>query len=173
MAPMETSDEAEGGPVGDQRLVVGHEDEIVRTGGKRASMIKTLLTRGYSEEVWEMLVAEDPDLATRLSRSRIQEERRVSLAKFTELIHRDATELELQAFLDENTWIFGYGLDYRVLDPVQNQPPYGGTDVTGSGAQRGDNLRATKRNVRLTVPVAVKPGFQFTAKAEVSVPDGL
>ena len=148
--------EVKGVPRGDRDLVVAEEHEIVRTDARRASMIRRLLKKGYTEEIWRTLVAEDPDLATRLSFARIQSERRRSLGEFKRLIERDAPESELQSFLDRNSWIFGYGLNYRVLGALQAQPHYGGANVRGTGGHRGDNLQMSIGAARFTVLVEIK-----------------
>ena len=57
---------------------------------------------------------------------------------------------------ERNTWIFGYGLDYRVLKTIQTQPHYGGTDVSGREGQRGDFLERTEAVTKFTVLVEIK-----------------
>lgn len=61
-----------------------------------------------------------------------------------------------QSFFERNTWIFGYGLNYKFLKSVQSQPYYGSSNVTGKGGQRGDFLSATAADVKFTVLVEVK-----------------
>lgn len=141
---------------GDRELVVADAREIIRTNQRRATVIRALLDQGHSDELWATLVEKDPDLATRLSYARLQQDRERALARFRELLGRDEAEATWQEFLDANTWIFGYGLDYRVLRHVERQPDYGGRGVSGRGGQRGDNLRATDGDVRFTVLVEVK-----------------
>lgn len=150
---------------GDRELVVADAREIIRTDQRRATVIRALLDQGHSDEVWATLIETDPDLATRLSYARLQEDRERVLARFRGLVGRDESEATWQEFLDANTWIFGYGLDYRVLRPAQRQPDYGGRGVSGRGGQRGDNLRATDGDVRFTVLVEVKkPSTELLVK---------
>jgi len=66
------------------------------------------------------------------------------------------TERDWEAFFKANDWIFGYGLSYQFLSELQAQPNYGGTAVSGRGAQKGDHLRTTSGQARFTVLVEVK-----------------
>ena len=56
-----------------------------------------------------------------------------------------------------NFWIFGYGLRYQVINLLQSQPYYGGTNVNGSGGERGDFLTNTAAEVKYTCLVEKKP----------------
>jgi len=61
-----------------------------------------------------------------------------------------------QKFLNENKWIFGYGLNYQILNIAQAQPNYGGTRADGRGGQRGDYLGATQGDLSFTRLVEIK-----------------
>jgi hypothetical protein len=142
---------------GEYDLIVGRADEIVQTDRGRAEVLKKLLELGHGEEFWQTLVAEDPDLATRLSYSKIQLDRASALQEFERNIN-DATKDEnyWQNFFNSNQWIFGYGLRYQMLGLITDQPNYGGTRVTGSGGQRGDYLTETQAEAKFTVLVEIK-----------------
>src|SRR5690606_9611709 len=60
---------------GETEYVVGISDEIVNVPRKRKEYIKKLLEEDYGEEIWQELIDENPDLATKLSHSRIQNNR--------------------------------------------------------------------------------------------------
>ena len=146
-----------GVPMGHKHLTVGEADEIVRVHKDRAELINALVERGYPREVWEALVKADPDLATALARSRVHAERVKTLSEFAAKLE-DSTVLESwwQDFFDRHQWIFGYGLNYVVLRSVTDQPHYGGTNLLGEGAQRGDFLTATQADKKFTVLVEIK-----------------
>ncbi len=61
-----------------------------------------------------------------------------------------------QDFFEQNKWIFGYGLNYEILRQQQSQPNYGGTQIDGTGGQRGDNLMFTVGDLNFTVLVEIK-----------------
>ena len=61
-----------------------------------------------------------------------------------------------QAFFEKHSWIFGYGLNYKILKTVQTQPRYGGITVTGKGTQKGNFLERTEAEVKFTVLVEIK-----------------
>lgn len=141
---------------GKTSLIVGREEEVIQTDVGRAKVIRLLLDRGHSDDIWNELIEINPDLATRLSYARIQNERRLELQTFkTNLILRHG-ESWWQDFFERSKWIFGYGLNYKILKSVQNEPNYGGANLTGRGAQRGDFLQRTEAFIRFTVLVEIK-----------------
>jgi hypothetical protein len=122
----------------------------------RAKVIKLLLAKGYSADVWQALVAVNPDLATQLSYARIHAERQKALDAFRANLGQKRGEDWWQDFFERNTWIFGYGLRYQILKPVQTQPHYGGQTVGGKGTEKGDFLHRTEGQVKFTVLVEIK-----------------
>lgn len=121
---------------------------MIQTDVGRAKVIKLLLDKGYSDDIWTELTQTNPNLATRLSYARIQSERRSDLQMFETNQRLRQGESWWQDFFERSKWIFGYGLNYKILKSVQIQPNYGGTNLTGRGAQRGDFLLfATNRSV--------------------------
>ncbi len=146
-----------GVPRGDREIVVGFDDEIIKTDPRRASLIRTLIERGHSEEVWHQLVESDPDLATRLSMARLHQSRANSLEEFSSMLGKNSSsENDWQAFFEKNTWIFGYGLNYSFLKTVTTQPNYGGRSVHGSGESKGDFLQSSEGNLKFTVLIEIK-----------------
>ncbi len=141
---------------GKTKLVVAREEEIIQTDSKRANVIKLLLGKGYSQEIWNELIRTNPDLATRLSYARIHAERAAALKSFQANLTANRAEEWWQEFFERNTWIFGYGLNYQILKSVQAQPRYGGLSVTGRGVQKGDYLQRTEAAVKFTVLVEIK-----------------
>lgn len=55
-------------------------------------------------------------------------------------IDKDWNEDQWQAFFAENTWIFGYGLDYRFLSILQKEAAVSGVDVDGKNTVNSDFL---------------------------------
>lgn len=121
-------------------------------------VIQQLMEQALSEEVWEALKQKNPDLATRLSMGYIQSQRQQKLEEFEQGLesHGIGQEGYWQTFFNENKWIFGYGLNYQILVPEQNQPHYGGTQVGGTGGQRGDYLCSSIGDISFTVLVEIK-----------------
>lgn len=141
---------------GKTRLVVGREEEIIQADKSRAKVIKLLLVRGYSDAIWNELVRVNPNLATRLSYARIHAQRQSVLREFQRSLSQQNGEAWWQEFFEKNTWIFGYGLSYKILKTVQTQPQYGGIEVTGKGMQKGDFLQRTEAEIKFTVLVEIK-----------------
>lgn len=141
---------------GASHLVVAPDSEVIVTNRNRATIIKSLLAKGYSDDLWRALVQTDPDLATRLSFARIHGERLRALQEFERNLKLNQSETWWQNFFNGNDWIFGYGLNYKILESVQTQPSYGGANFTGRGMQRGDYLRRTEALIKFTVLLEIK-----------------
>lgn len=105
---------ADGVRLGTTVLEIRDEDEVIRTDAGRARVIKKLLAGDYSEEIWQTLIEENPDLATKMSLARIYEERKRVIEEFANNIGEELTEQYWQEFLDDNTWIFGSSYIGRV-----------------------------------------------------------
>ena len=143
--------------MGKKKLVVADEREILQVPQRRRKVIERLIHDNHADEVWQELVSNHPDLATRLSLARVQDSRRKTVDEFCKhLTLGDWAEPEWQGFFVRNTWIFGYGLNYRFLHLLQAQPSYGGADVSGKGTEKGDFLTATEAVTRFTVLVEIK-----------------
>lgn len=145
-----------GVPRGDRQLVVGDATEVVFADASRVEMVRELISRGYSADVWNQLIESNPDLATRLSFARLHQTRVDELKRFEQMLAGDHKEQEWQNFFGKNTWIFGYGLDYRVLGLTTTQPTYSGAAVDGKGANQGDFLLHSRGNAKFTVLVEIK-----------------
>ncbi len=55
-------------------------------------------------------------------------------------VEKDWTEPEWQVFFEQNTWIFGYGLDYRFLSILQREAALSDSDLNGKNTIAGDFL---------------------------------
>ncbi|WP_290628674.1 Shedu immune nuclease family protein [Altibacter sp.] len=79
--------------------------------------------------------------------------RKEGLELFSELLEKDVTEPEWQLFFKQNSWIFGYGLDYRFLSILQREASVSSTDLDGKNEVKSDYLLADKN---FTVLVELK-----------------
>ncbi|HRG90599.1 MAG TPA: DUF4263 domain-containing protein [Chitinophagales bacterium] len=159
---------------GKKNLVVAEANRVIEVPAERNALIKKLLAKNFGREIWEEILSSDPDLATRLSNSKIQTDRKRVLEEFEISVSKNKDEHYWQSFFEKNTWIFGYGLKYHFLHLLQAQPHYGGTNVTGKGAQKGDYLMYTSATEsRFTVLVEIKKPdtqlFQFKKSGELLV----
>jgi len=141
---------------GEKDYVVAEANEIIKAPQKRKLVIQQLLAGNYGEDVWKELNEIDPGLATKFAYSRIQTNREKSLQEFKQNLNSNKDEPFWQKFFEDNTWIFGYGLNYKFLHLLAAQPHYGGTAVTGKGAQKGDYLLSTNAEASFTVLVEIK-----------------
>jgi len=55
-------------------------------------------------------------------------------------VHKDWDEPKWQSFFSENTWIFGYGLDYRFLSILQKEAAVSNVDTDGKNTVNSDFL---------------------------------
>lgn len=143
---------------GEKEYVVGTSDEIVNVPRKRKKYIEKLLNENYGQEIWDELIDKNPDLATKLSHSRIYHNRLKALTEFEKSIEDESlNESYWQEFFTLNDWIFGYGLNYQFLTIESDQPNYGGEKYDGIGKQKGDYLTKTNtENIKFTVLVEIK-----------------
>lgn len=135
---------------------VHRRGEVVVT-SEFASILNRLVGTSTPEEVARSIALIEPNLAEAagiIHQHRIRSE---ALAEFRQ--HLDAldwNEPEWQAFFTRNDWIFGHGLDYRFLVTEEDQPHYGGEDITGRGDERGDFFMGTSGDARFAVLVEIK-----------------
>lgn len=68
--------------------------------------------------------------------------RKDGLATFHRKLYeeKDWTEPQWQQFFSENTWIFGYGLDYRFLSILQKEAAVSDVDIDGKNTVNSDFL---------------------------------
>lgn len=146
----------DGVPMGENRFVVATEDEAIHATGEAKRVIQELVARG-EQGIWEALTELQPDLFKAVLVTKLHELREQAVQTFEEQLARDQwAEDDWQEFFESNTWIFGYGLTYRFLSTIETQPHYGGTNLSGRGAQRGDFLAVTEAEKRFTVLIEIK-----------------
>tara|TARA_R110001592_G_scaffold356278_1_gene657762 strand:- start:15779 stop:16972 length:1194 start_codon:yes stop_codon:yes gene_type:complete len=73
-------------------------------------------------------------------------------------VEKDWNEIQWQNFFAENTWIFGYGLDYRFLSILQKEAAVSDVDVDGKNTVKSDFLMGST---------------DFTVLVELKKPDTL
>lgn len=129
-----------------ETLVRGREAEI-------ASILPPLL----GEQFWETIQQAGADLPDALAHRRLWSIRNAQVEKFkAHLEQGDWPESDWQRFFEKNIWIFGYGLTYQFLHAIEDNPSFGGKDLTGAGSQEGDYLLATSAATKFTVLVEIK-----------------
>lgn len=143
---------------GRNKYIVGKEEEVLVISDQNIKQaVEQILLKGITEKFWEELKNIDFKEASRLSRLLIKSERETSLEEFREsIVNSSKDENYWQDFFEKNKWIFGYGLNYKILRQEQTQPNYGGTRVDGTGGQRGDTLTSTAGEISFTVLVEIK-----------------
>lgn len=94
---------------------IAKADTIIDDSNK-AKFINELLSRGYSDDFWTELIMADPDLATRLSWSKIYADYNKSVAEFRESIDtKPSDEPYWQNFFEENVWMLQMAFSYPVI----------------------------------------------------------
>jgi hypothetical protein len=146
----------QGVKLGENEYTVGKSNEIIEIPKERKKIIQSLLEANHGEDIWNQLIDGNPDLATKLSLSQIQTNRQKALDEFQKSMEIEKNEQYWQAFFSDNSWIFGYGLKYKFLNLINDQPHYGGTNLTGKGAQKGDYLLNSEAEIKFTVLVEIK-----------------
>jgi len=143
---------------GTKELIVEEANKIIQVPADRKHYINALLQNKFAPEIWEELLSLDPDLATKLSYAKIQADRKKSVKEFERSLNEEKEESYWQEFFEKNQWIFGFGLKYQFLHLMQQQPHYGGTNISGKGAQKGDYLLHTAAENKYTVLARKKTG---------------
>lgn len=147
---------SEGIPQEDTRFEVVNPDEVTVVRGRERQLVEQLLTEA-GEDFWQVLEDLQPDLFRAVALAKLHEARERAVAEFERKLESKVwDEGDWQSFFEANTWIFGYGLNYRFLTTLQEQPSYGGRDIRGVGGQRGDFLTASEARRRFTVLVEIK-----------------
>jgi hypothetical protein len=145
--------------------VVDEREAAILRGSAKEILEKLIATNG--PDLFSIIDSIEPDLLTAAAVARTYAARHASLETFEREIGGSWTETDWQHFFEDNTWIFGHGLDYRFLVTAQAQPNYGGASVEGKGGERGDFLMNTEGDVRFAVLVEIKkPGTPLLARQQ-------
>jgi hypothetical protein len=143
-------------PPYDKRYLVFDTNKTGIRGDADKDTLTQLLETG-GEELFKLIEELKPDLLQAAATARLLKKRRATVQEFKSQLEVMAwTELQWDDFFKANKWIFGHGLDYHFLTEIQSQAHYGGTNLSGSGGQRGDYLMATQAQNRFTVLVEIK-----------------
>lgn len=132
------------------------ENSYIVTDKNKTSAIRSLIEEGYSEEFINKLKEIKPDQVENISKLEIIEKRAKDLKEFKEQIENNDRESYWQSFFEKRKWIFGYGLNYKILKQLETQPYYGGETMDGRGAQIGDYITHTEGLNKYTVLVEIK-----------------
>jgi hypothetical protein len=81
-------------------------DQLLIDDKRKTKAIGELLAQGHSAEVWEALVKNDPDLASRLAAAQLQLDRQGAIRRFGRALrqHRD-DESRWQKFFERHPWM--------------------------------------------------------------------
>jgi len=125
--------------------------------GQEGEVLSRLLKQQGREDLFELL-SETPDLADFLAERRMQQVRRDAVRTFEQQLRAKTwDEPQWQEFFMSNDWMFGLGLTYHFLLPIQgSRPHYGRTSFAGTGAVQGDVLARTGGNTSFTALVELK-----------------
>jgi Domain of unknown function (DUF4263) len=82
--------------------------------------------------------------------------RRARLEEFRRGLDAKWDEASWKEFFDHNKWIFGYGLDYRILRIEHSQANVGGAGLSGTGGRIPDYAVSTTGDARFMVFVEIK-----------------
>lgn len=118
----------------DAEYTVGKSTEVIiidKTSKMQA--IAQLISKGYTEDFWNELISEDPDLATRLSAGKIHLDRKNVIEEFREGLKSYPTdESWWQTFFERESWIlqqaFGAPMMY-----ISGETYLGGKKALGKG----------------------------------------
>jgi hypothetical protein len=120
-------------------------------------IMEEILRKGFGSRFLNELASLRPDEADRFAVQQMLTRRETSIRLFEQQLHRrDWNEPNWGKFFEENRWIFGLGLRYQFLSLLQGQATYGGVNLTGKGAQKGDFLHYTEGEARFVVLVEIK-----------------
>jgi hypothetical protein len=149
----------DGLPPHGKKIAVIDSDQTALVSGEAKRVLEELL-ESEGEGVWAILDRLKPGLFKTEMLKRQHQERARAVELFSQHIDDPiATEPKWQKFFETNEWIFGHGLDYRFLHRIQAQANYGGVELDGTGAPRGDFIMATMARVGFTVLVEIKTPF--------------
>ena len=146
---------AAGFPNGRREVILVRESGFLDT-ANRVDEALAILSDGGTD-IWEKIAEAKLDIPAALALHKLHTISVQAVAEFER--HMDAgdwSEGDWQTFFSRNYWIFGHGLAYTFLEPVEEQALYGGVTISGKGGQRGDYLMASKADVRFTVLVEIK-----------------
>jgi hypothetical protein len=138
---------------------VHRRGEVVVT-SEFAAVLKRLMGNSTPEDAARSIALIEPDLAEAAGIIHQHRVRSEALGEFKQhLDELDWAETRWQAFFKRNDWIFGHGMDYRFLVTQEDQPHYGGSNITGRGDARGDFFMGSVGDARFAVLVELKtPG---------------
>jgi len=82
--------------------------------------------------------------------------RKANLETFKRGIEDKKNEPWWKVFFDDNKWIFGYGLDYRILNVEHSQGHLASIGLDGKGEMIPDYMASTGGNAKFMVAVEIK-----------------
>lgn len=142
---------------GENRYKFQDIDDVSITNDNKTKFIEKIVNAGYSEDALKSIADYTPHLIEKISYLKTVEHRKGILSVFKEKLEsKTEDESFWQNLFKENSWIFGYGLEYKFLNITTDQPIYTGANYNGSGDQRGDYLLNSEAEIKFTVLVEIK-----------------
>jgi hypothetical protein len=92
--------------LGQKEFIIEEANRFIKVPEDRKQFIKLLLEKNYGAEIWEELISSNPDLAAKLSLSKLQFDREKALMEFQTNLAQNQPERYWQRFFENNTWIF-------------------------------------------------------------------
>jgi hypothetical protein len=108
----------DGAPRGRAVIQLAEADEVIQTDASRAEIIRKLLESNHGEEVWELLLKLEPDLAQKLAAALLYDQRKQAVEAFEQEIDQMHVEDYWKQFLKKNSWMFG-GSNVAVIDEAR------------------------------------------------------
>lgn len=103
----------------------------------KAAAIRDLLHHGHSEEFWEALTRDNPDLATQLAAAQIELNRRNVVAEYRQAINEHRNDEGFwQSFFEASPWALQFAFAVPVFK-LGNETYLGGKIATGPQGQGG------------------------------------
>lgn len=97
----------QGVPRADQSYVVAKQNQVLVIDDQtKHRAIQQLLQKGYTEDFWEALLRDKPDLATRLAAAKIQFDREQAIIEFSDALTQHSDNEDFwQKFFERHPWM--------------------------------------------------------------------
>ena len=136
--------------------VLVRRDEHIELSDEARAMVNLLVDSG-GPQLLSYIASAHPGLVEDAAIVQQHKTRLAAVDEFEQHIESlDWDEGEWENFFKRERWIFGHNLAYQFLSTVQPQAHVGGTDLSGSGALRVDQLMKTEADARFVVVVDIK-----------------
>lgn len=158
-----------GTQLGDQSYIIAKESEaLVIPDSTKRRAIKGLLAKGYTQDFWRELICENPDLASQLATSRIQQDREHAIGNFESSLGVYKHDEEYwQNFFTSHPWMLQSAFAAPVF-MLRGETYVGGKTAQGrqgGGGVATDFLFADESTKSFSVVEIKTPGTRLVAAA--------